>query len=81
MDEDLSQIESEILAYFSERGVDLEPEEDIFTSGLVDSIAMMQTIAFLEKRYDQSIPPSDLVPENFRTIRVMASYLHARPGD
>jgi acyl carrier protein len=76
----LESIEARVLGYFLERGVDLAPEEDIFTSGMVDSIAMMQTIAFVEKEFRCKIPPQDLVPENFRTIRTMAGYLEELAG-
>ena len=75
----MSDIESRIVASIAEQaGVDpasVEVEENLLTSGLVDSVGMMRLIADLEEQLAVSVPPPDLVPENFRSIRVMASYL------
>ena len=54
---------------------ELDVEENLLTSGLVDSIGMVRIIARLEEQLGVTVPPPDLVPENFRTIRVMAIYL------
>ena len=67
-------IHSEIL---SGRDTGIDPEENLFTSGLVDSVGIMQLIAHLESTYALKIPPTDLIPANFRTIRVMATYLES----
>lgn len=56
----------------------IDPEENLFTSGLVDSVGIMQLIAHLESSYALKIPPTDLTPANFRTIRVMATYLESQ---
>lgn len=74
----MKEFESTLMTHFHERDIPLEPDEDIFTSGLVDSIGMMQTISFLEKTYSLKIPPVDLVPQNFKTIQVMAAYLESQ---
>lgn len=59
---------------------DVDPEENLLTSGLVDSVGIVRLIAHLKERLNVTVPPSDLVPANFRTIRVMAAYLHGRQG-
>lgn len=51
-------------------------DENIFTSGLVDSISIMRLIAHIETTYSYKIPPPDLIPNNFRTISIMTKYLH-----
>lgn len=53
----------------------IDPEDNLFTSGLVDSVGIMRLIAHLEDSLETKIPPTDLVPENFRTVNVMAAYL------
>ena len=75
---DISQIESEIQTHFQGEGIELERDEDLFSSGQVDSMALMQAVAHLEGAYGLKIPPGDLVPENFRTIEVMADYVNQR---
>ena len=59
----------------------IDPDENLFTSGLVDSVGMMRLIAHLEQTLQLKVPPTELVPENFRTVRVMAAYLQGKAGD
>ena len=60
------------------RDVSIDPDDNLFTSGLVDSVGIMRLIAHLESSLEMMIPPADLIPENFRSIRVMAGYLEGR---
>lgn len=57
---------------------DIDAEANLFTSGLVDSVGAMRLIAHVESSLGIKIPPTDLVPANFRSIRVMAAYLRSR---
>lgn len=54
---------------------EIDPDENLLTSGLVDSIGMMRLINDLEEYLDVEVPATDLLPDNFRTIAVMAGYL------
>ena len=53
----------------------IDPDENLLTGGLVDSVGLMRLIAHLEDRVDVNVPPKDLIPDNFRTVRLMATYL------
>ena len=55
--------------------LELDPDENLFTSGHVDSLGIMRLIAHLESTLELEIPLRDRVPDNFRTVRVMAAYL------
>ena len=57
------------------RSREIDRDDDLFASGRVDSVGIMRLIAHLESTLSVQIPPTDLVPENFRTIGVMAAYL------
>ncbi len=61
-----------------DEALDIDPEENLLTSGLVDSVGIVRLIAHLKEQLSVDIPPNDLVPANFRTIRVMAVYLQGR---
>ena len=61
------------LADADSRDVDLD--ENLFASGLVDSVGFMRLIAHLSDALGVAVPAEDLVPENFRTVRVMARYV------
>ena len=71
----LDFIRKEILATAE---LELDPQENLFTSGHVDSLGIMRLIAHLETRLDLEIPLRDRVPNNFRSVRVMAAYLGRR---
>ena len=58
---------------------DVGRDDSLLTSGLVDSVGIVRLIAHLEHRLGVTVPQTDLVPENFRTLRVMADYLRQRP--
>ena len=53
----------------------IDPDENLFASGLVDSVGIVRLIAHLKEQLGVSVPPTDLIPENFRTVRVMATYM------
>ena len=60
---------------------EIDVEDDLLTSGIIDSIGIVRLIADLEAELGVSVPAPDLVPENFRTIRVMTSYLDSLKSD
>lgn len=55
--------------------IEVDPEANLFTSGLVDSVGAMRLVNHVETALETRIPPPDLIPANFRTIRIMAGYL------
>jgi acyl carrier protein len=55
--------------------IDIDLDENLFTGGQIDSLGIMRLIAHLERSLEVKIPPTELVPDNFRTVRVMSNYL------
>ena len=77
---DTDRIEAVILAFIRDElaageTVEVDPEDNLLTSGLVDSVAILRLIAHAEQDLGVTVPPTDMVPENFRSARVMAAYL------
>ena len=52
--------------YIGDREVGLE--EDIFSSGLVNSLFSMQLVLFIEKEFQLRVSNEDLDLKNFRTL-------------
>ena len=50
-------------------------EEDLLTTGLVDSIGMMWLIGHIEDTYDLKIPPEDITIEHFLSVEAIDAYL------
>ena len=48
-------------------------EDSLFELGLIDSMAVVRTIAFCERTFAVVIPDEELLPENFETVRSIAA--------
>lgn len=55
--------------------VTIGPDDNLLTGDYIDSVGIMRLIGHLESTFRVTIPPTDLVPDHFRTVRVMAAYL------
>jgi len=52
--------------------------QSLIASGLIDSLAVVQILEFLEARFDVRFDPEDLTGENFDSISAMAALVRAR---
>ncbi len=59
---------------------DLQPEEDIFALGFVNSLLAMQLVAFVEKEFGVRVEDQDLDLDNFRSIRAIAALVERKSG-
>jgi acyl carrier protein len=53
------------------RDVEIHRDTYLFEEGLVDSLGILQLIAFLELRIGRTIADSEIVMEHFRTVSAM----------
>jgi acyl carrier protein len=54
------------------------PDESLFDSGYLDSFALPDMVAELEREFNLKIPDSDLHPRKFESIARIESYLESR---
>jgi methoxymalonate biosynthesis acyl carrier protein len=67
------EVERALSGFLAERaGVPVEPDEDLFASGLVSSMFAMQLVVHLEEAYGIAIVGPELKLENFRSVGAMA---------
>ena len=71
MDQNQLKIKEFLSRFFKNH--DLQPEEDIFALGFVNSLLAMQLVAFVEKEFGVQIADEDLDLDNFRSIRAISS--------
>ena len=57
------------------RNAKLSPDEDLLSSGILDSLGILQLVAFIEKTFGIRIPDEDVVFDNFQSITAMINYL------
>jgi acyl carrier protein len=55
-----------------------EPDESLFDSGFLDSFALPDMVAELEREFGIKIPDSDLHPRKFESIAKIQSYIESR---
>jgi len=68
----------EILKNASGKSSTPEPDEGLFDSGYLDSFALPDLVAELEKRFRLKIPDADLTPRKFESIARIEAYLDSR---
>ena len=78
MDETQSKVKEFLSRYFKSH--DLQPEEDIFALGFVNSLLAMQLVAFVEKEFGIAVEDADLDLDNFRSIRAISDLVARKRG-
>ncbi len=59
------------------RKMDLKPDDDLLSAGILDSLGILQMVAFIEDRFGYQVPDEDVVFENFVSVEALANYLKA----
>lgn len=71
------QLRTQILRFVKEnllRGEqDVGPEDSLIELGIIDSIGLMQLMAFLEETTGTRIPDQYINPDNFQSVAAMES--------
>lgn len=60
---------------FREDRSSLSDTESLIDAGLIDSMGILELVAFLEERFKIEIADTDLVPANFDSISAIAAYV------
>jgi len=68
----------EIVKRISNKAVAPGAEESLFDSGYLDSFALADMVAELEREFGLTIPDADLSPRRFESIARIEAYLNAR---
>lgn len=53
----------------------VEADDDLLGSGILDSLGMMRFILFIENEFSIKVPPEDMTIENFMSVDTIAAYL------
>ena len=66
---------TEIISRVTGNAVTIDPEESLFDSGVLDSFALTDVIAEVEKEFSIKVPDSDLNPRKFNSISRIVAYI------
>lgn len=53
----------------------IDPDESLISSGVLDSLALLRLIAFLEDQMGITVEDSEVIPENFETIKEIKAFI------
>lgn len=56
----------------------LEDSDSLIDSGIVDSMGILELVAFAESDFGISVEDTDLTPENFESIAALAAFITAK---
>jgi acyl carrier protein len=56
----------------------LNPQDDLLESGVVDSLGILDLVAFIEQEFGIEVSDEDLLPENFNTIDRLTAFVVSR---
>lgn len=69
----------EFLGQFIKK-TDIDADQNLFTSGLVNSLFAMQLVLFIEKEFGIQIANEDLDFENFKSLKAITSFIQNKLG-
>lgn len=62
------------------RSKQITPDDDLFSSGVLDSLGVLQLVLFIEEQFGIEVPDEDVVFENFQSVSAIAGYLKTQSG-
>jgi acyl carrier protein len=54
---------------------DVDDSTSLLQAGVLDSLGVMQLVAFLQERFDLVVADDDLVPENLESVDAIATFV------
>ena len=78
----MNDVQSRVKAFLSRffRQHDLQPDEDIFALGFVNSLLAMQLVNFIEKEFGVTVEDEDLDLANFRSLAAIDALVARKRG-
>jgi acyl carrier protein len=63
---------------FSEDGFKFTDDASFLEEGIVDSLGVMELVAFVQKAFNITVDPQDVTPDNFDTVNKLAAFIQRR---
>lgn len=58
----------------------ISPDENLLTTGIVDSHGVLQLVRYLEQRFGVAVSDEQLTPENFQTLERIDALVRRAKG-
>ena len=56
----------------------VDNDEPLLNNGLIDSLGILDVVAFLEKEFGIAVSDEDLLPENFGSIQNLSNFVQQK---
>lgn len=53
----------------------IDVNDDLLGEGIIDSLGILQLVAFIEEKFNYVVPDEDVVIENFMSVNALSHYL------
>lgn len=63
---------------FGEENTQLDPDASLLDMGIVDSVAVMELVLYVEEHFGLSVADDEIVPDNFDSIAKLATYVRSK---
>ncbi len=75
-----NEMKNKIIEYIkiqliNQENIQINADEDLLSSGILDSLSVMKLIAFIEESFEIKIDPEDMVIENFLDVNSMETFI------
>ncbi len=61
-------------------GAELSVDQPLLESGIMTSFGIVELVSYMERTFGVTIDDYDVVPENFQTVRAIASLVESKRG-
>lgn len=56
----------------------IDPDEDLLENGVLDSLALIRLIGFIEEQFEITVEDGEVTPNNFQTLNVMTAFIASK---
>lgn len=84
---DMNSITLEVRDYisrnflFSDKGFQYSDDASFLEEGIIDSLGIIELVAFVEKTFNLSIADHELLPSNFDSVSRLSSFIAGKLAD
>jgi acyl carrier protein len=65
---------------FSDNGFPYSDDDSFLQESIVDSVGIMELVAFVEDTYKIPVKDEEIVPENFDSVSKLSAYVRRKTG-
>ena len=63
---------------FSDNGFKYDDDASFLEEGIVDSIGVLELVAFVDESFGVEVEDHEVTPDNFDSVNKLAAYVHSK---